>query len=115
MIETILSIITVTLFVSTLTYILVVPGSNTKRSKLFNASITDNAEDSNVVIKRAIDGNVVNGKSFLDVEGTNKNQKSIVYPACKKKIRHNDKNIPAGVFYEIICPNCQCFIKLCKK
>ena len=73
MIETILSIITITLFVGTLTYILVVSGNNTKRSKLFNASITDNAEDARVVMKRAIDGNVINGKSFLDVEKTNEN------------------------------------------
>ena len=115
MIETILSIIIITLFVGTLTYILVVPGSNTKRSKLFGASITDDAEDANVVMKRAINGNVISGKSFLDAEGTNKNQETIVCPACKNKIQHNDKNIPSGVFYEIICPNCQCFVKLLKK
>ena len=109
MIETILSIIIIALFVGTLTYILVVPGSNTKRSKLFNASITDNAEDANIVMKRAIDGHVINGKSFLDIEEV------IVCPACKNQIPHNDKNIPSGAFYEVICPNCQCFIKLCKK
>ena len=115
MIETILSIITITLFVGTLTYVLVMPGSSTKYSKLFCASITDNAEDANVVMKRAIDGNVINGKSFLDVEGTNKNQVTIICPACKNKIQHNDENIPSGVFYEVICPNCQCSIKLYKK
>lgn len=115
MIETILSIITITLFIGTLTYILVVPGNNTGRSKLFDASITDNAEDANVVMKRAIDGNVITGKSFLDVEETNKNQETIICPACKNKMPHNDKNIPSGVFYEIICPNCQCFVKLYKK
>ena len=109
MFETILSIIIITLFVGTLTYILVVPGSNTKRSKLFNASITDNAEDARVVMKRAINGDIINGKSFLDVEET------IVCPACKNKILHNDKNIPSGVVYEIVCPNCQCFVKLRKK
>ena len=109
MFETILSIIIIALFVGTLTYILVVPGSNTKRSKLFNASITDNEEDAKVVTKRAIDGNIINGKSFLDVEET------IICPACKNKIPHNDKNIPSGVFYEIVCPNCQCFVKLRKK
>ena len=115
MIETILSIITIAIFVGTLIYILVMPGSNTERSKLFSASITDNAEDASVVVKRVINGNFINGKSFLDVEETNKNQATIVCPACKNKIPHNDKNIPSGVFYEIICPNCQCFIKLCKK
>ena len=109
MFETILSIIIITLFVGTLTYILVVPGSNTKRSKLFNASITDNAEDARVVMKRAINGDIINGKSFLDVEET------IICPACKNKIPHNNKNIPSGVFYEVVCPNGQCFIKLCKK
>lgn len=109
MFETILSIIVIALFVGTLAYIFVVPGNNTKRSKLFDASITDNAEDASVVMKRAIDGNVINGKSFLDVEET------IVCPACKNKIPHNDKNISSGVFYEIICPNCQCFVKLRKK
>ena len=109
MFETILSIIIIALFVGSLTYILVEPGNNTKRSKLFDASITDNAEDASIVMKRAIDGNVINGKSFLDVEET------IVCPACKNQIPHNDKNIPSGVFYEIICPKCQCFIKLHKK
>ena len=109
MFETILSIIIIALFVGTLTYILVVPGSNTKRSKLFNASVTDNTDDAKAVLKRAIDGDIINGKSFLDVEET------IVCPACKNKIPHNDKNIPSGVFYEVICPKCQCFIKLCKK
>ena len=73
MIETILSIIIITLFVATLTYILVEPGSNSKRSKLFDASTTDDAEDARAVMKRAIDGNVINGKSFLDVEKTNEN------------------------------------------
>ena len=67
MIETILSIIIITLFVGTLTYILVEPGNNTKRSKLFDASTTDNAEDASVVMKRAINGNIINGKSFLDI------------------------------------------------
>ena len=109
MIETILSIIIITLFVGTLTYILVEPGNNTKRSKLFDASTTDNAEDASVVMKRAIDGNVINGKSFLDVEET------IICPACKNEIPHNDKNILSGVFYEVICPKCQCFVKLRKK
>ena len=109
MFETILSIIIISLFVGTLTYILVVPGNNTKRSKLLNASITDNAEDARIVMKRAIDGDIINGKSFLDVEET------IVCPACKNKIQHNDENIPSGVFYEIVCPNCQCFVKLHKK
>lgn len=79
MFETILSIIIITLFVGTLTYILVVPGSNAERSKLFTASITDNAEDARIVMKRAIDGDIINGKSFLDVEET------IVCPACKKQ------------------------------
>ena len=86
MIEAILSIIIITLFVGTLTYILVVPERDTQYSKLFDASITDNAEDANVVIKRAINGNVVNGKSFLDVNETNKNHETIVCPACKNKI-----------------------------
>ena len=85
MFETILSIIIIALFVGTLTYILVVPGSNTKRSKLFDASITDNAEDAKVVIKRAIDGKVINGKSFFDVEET------IVRPACKNKIPNDER------------------------
>lgn len=85
MFETILSIIIIALFVGTLTYILVVPGSNAKRSKLFNASITDNAEDAKAVIKRAIDGNIINGKSFLDVEET------IVCPACKNKIPYDER------------------------
>ena len=40
--------------------------------------------------------------------------KIIVCPACKNKIIYNDKNIPSGVFYEIVCPKCQCFVKLCK-
>lgn len=114
MIETILSIIIITLFIGTLTYILVEPGSNTKRSKLFEASITDNAEDASIVMKRAIDGNVINGKNFLDVDETDNKPETIVCPACKNKISHNDDNIPSGVFYEVICPNCQCFIKLCK-
>ena len=96
MFETILSIIIITLFVGTLTYILVVPGSNTKRSKLFNASITDNAEDARVVMKRAINGDIINGKSFLDVEET------IICPACKNKIPHNNKNIPSGVFIRFV-------------
>ena len=109
MFETILSIIIIALFVGTLTYILVVPGSNTKRSKLFNASITDNAEDTKAVMKRAIDGDIISGKGFLDVEET------IICPACKNKIPHNNKNIPSGAFYEIICPKCQCFVKLHKK
>lgn len=115
MIETILSIITITLFVGTLTYVLVMPGSSTKYSKLFNASITDNAEDASIVMKRAIDGNLINGKSFLGIDETDIKPKTIICPACKNKIQHDDKNIPSGVFYEIICPNCQCFIKLCKK
>lgn len=115
MIETILSIIIITLFVGTLTYILVDPGNNTKRSKLFNSSITDNAEDANVVMKRATDGNIINGKSFLDVEEADNKPETIICPACKNKIPHNDKNIPSGVFYEIICPKCYCFIKLQKK
>ena len=71
MFETILSIIIIALFVGTLTYILVVPGNKTKRSKLLNACITDNSEDARAVMKRAIDGNIINGKNFLDVEGTN--------------------------------------------
>ena len=91
MIEAILSIITIAIFVGTLTYILVMPGSNTQHSKLFDASITDNAEDANVVMKRAINGNIVNGKSFLDVEKTNKNQETIVCPACKNNIKQNAK------------------------
>jgi hypothetical protein len=115
MIETILSIIIITLFVGTLTYILVEPGSNTKRSKLFDASTTDNAEDVSVVMNRAINGNIINGKSFLDVEETDTKPETIICPACKNKIPHDDKNIPSGVIYEVICPNCQCFIKLCKK
>ena len=114
MIEIILSIITIMLFIGTLTYIFVEPGSNTKRSKLFDASIMDNAEDARVVMKRAIDGNVINGKSFLELSETDNKPKTIVCPACKNKIPHDDKNIPSVVFYEIICPNCQCFIKLCK-
>lgn len=115
MIETILSIVIITLFVGTLTYVLVEPGNNTKRSKLFNASITDNSEDASIVMKRAIDGNVINGKNFLEIAETDKQPKTIICPACKNKIPHDDQNIPSGVFYEIICPSCQCFIKLCKK
>ena len=112
--ETILSIIIIALFVGTLTYILVVPGSNTKRSKLFEASITDNAEDAKALMKRAIDGDIINGKSFLEISETDEKTEVITCPACKNKIPHNDKNIPSGVFYEIVCPKCQCFIKLCK-
>ena len=78
MFETILSIIIVALFVGTLTYILVVPGNNTKRSKLLNASITANSEDARAVMKRAIDGNIINGKNFLDVEETNPKIETIV-------------------------------------
>lgn len=115
MIETILSIITIMLFVGTLTYIFVVPESNAERSKLFDASTTDNAEDARVVMKRAIDGNIINGKGFLEIDETDNKPKTIVCPACKNKIPHDDKNIPSGVFYEIICPNCQCFVKMCKK
>lgn len=114
MIEIILSIITIMLFVGTLTYIFVMPENNAERSKLFDASITDNAEDARVVMKRAIDGNVVNGKSFLEIAKPDEKSETIVCPACKNKIPHDNKNIPSGVFYEIICPNCQCFIKLCK-
>ena len=40
--------------------------------------------------------------------------KIIVCPACKNKISSNNTNIPDGTFYEVICPKCQCFIKLCK-
>jgi hypothetical protein len=86
MFETILSIIIIALFVGTLTYILVVPGSNTKRSKLFNASITDNAEDTKAVMQRAIDGNIINGKSFLEISETDQKTETIVCPACKNNI-----------------------------
>lgn len=41
--------------------------------------------------------------------------KILVCPACKEKIAHDDKNISKGTMYEIICPKCYCFIKLCKK
>lgn len=115
MFETILSTIIITLFVGTLTYVLVVPESNNKHSKLFDASISDNAEDASIVMKRAIDGNVINGKNFLEIAETDKQPETIVCPACKNQIPHNDKNISSGAFYEVICPNCQCFIKLCKK
>ena len=43
-----------------------------------------------------------------------KPEKIIICPACKNKIPDDDTNIPDGVFYEVICPKCQCFIKLCK-
>lgn len=115
MIETILSIITFTLFVGTLTYILIEPGNNIKRSELFDSSITDNEEDTKVVMKRAMDENVINGKNFFKLTKIDKQPEIIICPACKNKIPHNNKNIPSGVFYEIVCPNCQCCIKLCKK
>ena len=78
MIETILSIITITLFIGTLTYIFVEPGRNTKRSKLFDASTTDNAEDASVVMNRAINGNIINGKSFLEISETDEKSETII-------------------------------------
>lgn len=61
MIEIILSILVIISFIGALSWILISPVKK-KRTILFNASVTDNAEDADIVLKRATNGKTIDAK-----------------------------------------------------